>query len=341
MAQFIPEFVFFEPDALNYPLGEELYHRFQAMDLPIRMTTSHNHVTGIPGDTANKAYRNAKKTLVVGVKKSFDLEQSKPSADFSLPASTGCPAHCHYCYLQTTMGNKPYVRVYVNVEDLLDTAQKYMERRAPQLTTFEAACSSDPVAVEPYTGSLRKMIEFFGEQPLGRLRFVTKFDKVDSLLDANHNGHTRFRFSLNSAYVIRNFEPFTASFKERVEAAGKVARAHYPLGFILAPLMIYEGWQADYTDMLERLADELIPEATEDLTFELIMHRFTATAKKIIQVRYPKSKLVMNEADRKYKWGKYGKGKWVYKNDEAQVLREHVQSEIERCFPKAKVEYFT
>ena len=338
---FLPDFVFFEPDALHYPLGRELYQRYQEQGIPIRMTTSHNQVRGIPGETDVEQYRNAKRTLVVGVRKTLKFEQSKPSAEYAIPLATGCAAHCHYCYLNTNIGTKPYIRVYVNTDDILRQAEAYIREREPEITRFEAACTSDPVSIEHITGNLRRAIEFMGKQPLGRLRFVTKFHHVDSLLDAAHNKHTRFRFSMNADYVIKHFEPGTSTFAQRLEAAGKVAKAGYPLGFILAPLYWFEGWEEGYTDLLERLREQLVPEAMEDLTFELIQHRFTKVAKKLILQRYPKTKLEMNEEERKYKWGKYGKGKYVYPDVQAKALREHLEKEITRLFPQAKIEYFT
>lgn len=341
MKPFIPDLVFFEPDALNYPMGEELYEKFKSLGVPIKQTTSHNRVTGIPGDSPTEAYRNAKRTLVVGVRKTLKFDTSKPSAEYAIPISTGCMGHCHYCYLQTTMSAKPYLRVYVNMDDILAQADQYIAERAPEITRFEAACTSDPVGLEPLTGSLKRLIEHFGQTELGRLRFVTKYDTVDSLLDAKHNKHTRFRFSMNADYVIKNFEPATAPYHDRIAAAGKVARADYPLGFILAPLMRFDGWQEGYRDLIERLSRELPLEAKKDLTFELIMHRFTKTAKRTILERYPKTKLEMDEESRKYKWGKYGRGKYVYKDDEAVELKDFIVEQIDELFPEAKIEYFT
>ena len=338
---FVPDYVFVEPAALDYPLGQELYRRYQKEGVPIQMTTSHNQVRGIPGETDVEKYRNAKRTLVIGVRKTLKFEPSKPSAEYALPLATGCVGHCHYCYLNTNVGTRPYIRVYVNTDEIFAQALKYMQERPEEITRFEAACTSDPVSIEHITGNLKRAIEFMGQQEYGRLRFVTKFHHVDSLLDAKHNGHTRFRFSMNADYVIRHFEPGTSSFERRLEAAGKVARAGYPLGFILAPLYRFDGWEAGYSEMLERLSEQLVPEAMEDLTFELIQHRFTKIAKNLILQRYPKTRLEMNEADRKYKWGKYGKGKYVYPDQQAKALQHHLEAEIARLFPKARVEYFT
>ncbi len=338
---FVPDMVFFEPQALKYPLGKELYERYEREQIPLRMTTSHNQVRGIPGETDVEQYRNAKRTLVVGVRKTLTFEQSKPSAEYAIPLATGCAAHCHYCYLNTNIGTKPYLRVYVNTDEILARAEAYIAERVPEITRFEAACTSDPVSIEHITGNLKRAIEFMGRQKYGRLRFVTKFHHVDSLLDAQHNKHTRFRFSMNADYVIKNFEPGTSSFQERIEAAGKVAKAGYPLGFILAPLYWHEGWEQGYTELIEKLSDQLTEDAKSDLTFELIQHRFTKVAKNLILKRYPKTKLQMNEEERKYKWGKYGKGKYVYPDVQAKALQAHLESEIARHFPQARIEYFT
>ncbi|MGA9228080.1 MAG: spore photoproduct lyase family protein, partial [Mesobacillus sp.] len=108
MKAFVPQLVYIEPNALEYPLGRELKEKFEKMGLEIRETTSHNQVRGIPGDNELQQYRNAKSTLVVGVRRTLKFDTSKPSAEYAIPLATGCMGHCHYCYLQTTLGSKPY-----------------------------------------------------------------------------------------------------------------------------------------------------------------------------------------------------------------------------------------
>ncbi|MEW9699156.1 spore photoproduct lyase [Paenibacillus sp. SI8] len=338
---FVPELVYFEPNAMNYPKGRQIYEWAQQQRLEIHMTTSHNQIRDLPGESELEKYRIAKRTLVVGIRKTLKFDTSKPSAEYAIPIATGCMGHCHYCYLQTTLGAKPYIRIYVNIDDILSAAQKYIEEREPEVTRFEAACTSDPVGLEHISGSLKQLIEFMGQQEHGRLRFVTKYHHVEPLLDAKHNKHTRFRFSVNADYVIKNFEPGTSKFHERIEAAGKVAKAGYPLGFIIAPIVWHDGWEDGYKLLLERLRNELPIEATRDLTFEMIQHRFTKTAKTVIQKRYPKTKLEMDEEKRKYKWGRWGQGKYVYPDEQANALREFITEQIFDKFPEAKIEYFT
>lgn len=340
ISQFVPKRVIFEQQALEYPLGQELYERFQKMNIPIQFTGSHNRVTGIPGKTHQEAFGEAKGTLVVGIRKSKDFLGCKPSAHYQLPLATSCPSMCEYCYLATTLGKKPYLRAYVNIDDILNQASRYIQERAPEITCFEGAATSDPIPIEYLTGVLHKTIEFFGTQPLGRFRFVTKHDKVDSLLAAVHNGHTRFRFSVNAATIIEKYEHATPSMVERVIAAGKVARAGYPLGFIIAPIFYYDNWQQDYHSLLEVLDEQLPQEARKDLTFELISHRFTKRAKNNILDLFPETTLPLNEEERKYKYGQFGYGKYIYQEQEMNEMKNYMNTEIARFFPQAKVEYF-
>ncbi|WP_404432244.1 spore photoproduct lyase [Sutcliffiella horikoshii] len=341
MKPFVPQLVYIEPRALDYPLGVELKNKFESMGLEIRETTSHNQIRNLPGDNDFQKYRTAKSTLVVGVRKTLKFDSSKPSAEYAIPFATGCMGHCHYCYLQTTMGSKPYIRTYVNLDEIFDAADKYMQERAPEITRFEASCTSDIVGIDHLTHSLKKAIEYFGKSEHGMLRFVTKFHHVDHLLDADHRGKTRFRFSVNADYVIKNFEPGTSSLDLRIEAAAKVAGANYPLGFIVAPIYLHEGWEEGYKTLFQKLYDKLPAHATEDLTFELIQHRFTKPAKRVIQQNYPMTKLELDEAKRQYKWGRYGIGKYVYTKDEATDIKETLSEYIHSYFPQARIEYFT
>lgn len=338
---FVPELVYFEPAALDYPKGRRIKEWVEREGIPFRMTTSHNQIRDLPGESELEQYKIAKRTLVVGVRKTLKFDTSKPSAEYAIPIATGCMGHCHYCYLQTTLGAKPYIRVYVNMDDILAAARGYIEERKPEITRFEAACTSDPVGLEPITGSLAELIAFMADQEHGRLRFVTKFHHVDSLLGIRHNGHTRIRFSINSKYVIKHFEPSTSRFEDRIEAAAKVARAGYPLGFIIAPIIWYDGWEAGYAELIDTLADALPAELAKGLTFELIQHRFTKTARNVIEKRYPRTKLEMDIEKRKYKWGRWGQGKYVYPDEKADALRLFLSERIFDRFPEASIDYFT
>lgn len=341
MSLWKPDRVYFEAAAMETELGKRVMGYCKDNDVPILHTTSHNQVRDLPGKDEKAKFAAAKKTLIVGIKKSQQLEVCKPSADYQFSLMTNCPGACEYCYLFTTQGKKPFVRVYANLDETYETIDKYIEKKLPDTTVFEAASTGDPLGVEHITGALEKTIQHFGKLDKGRLRVVTKYSNVDSLLNINHNKHTRFRFSINSNYVIKNFEHNVDSLKDRIMAAEKMVEAGYPLGFIIAPIMIHEDWQREYQEMLEELHQRIGNKRESFFTFELIQHRFTMNAKNIIEARYPNTKLEMNTEERAKKWGKYGRTKYVYKKDEALELKDHLSDLIMKLFPKAHIQYFT
>ncbi len=135
--------------------------------------------------------------------------------------------------------------------------------------------------------------------------------------------------------MIKYFEPGTSRLHERIAAAAKVAEANYPLGFIIAPIYLHEGWKEGYLEMFEKLDATLPASARKDLTFEMIQHRFTKPAKRVIQENYPMTKLELDEAKRKWKWGRYGIGKYVYTDAEQEEIKDTLGNYIKHFFPKS------
>ena len=335
---FIPRRVIFEKEALQYPLGEKLLQYFQGQGVTIGYTSSHNRVTSIPGKTRAEGFLEGKRTLVVGVRRTKSFETCRPSAHFQLPLATSCPGRCEYCYLMTNLGRKPYVRIYVNIDEILAGARGYIEQRKPEVTVFEGAATSDPVPVEPYAGLLARTIAFFGAQEYGRFRFVTKFTDIDSLLDIPHRGHTRFRFSLNTELIIRQHEHGTPVLAARLSAAKKVAAAGYPLGFLVAPIIALGSWREDYRAMFESAAAAL-EGCPPGLTFELITHRFTRRAKGVIREVYPDTSLDLDEEARTFKFGQFGYGKYVYPAEVMREIRDYFNGLVGEYFREARVAY--
>lgn len=337
---FVPNRIIFEKGSLDYEAGQSIYKEFK--DNPkveIVIVPSNQVKKNIPGENLYDFYREGKKTLVVGVKKGLKFQSCKPSAHFQLPLISGCIGQCQYCYLNTNLGDKPYTKVNVNIDDILKRAEEYMKERLPEETIFEGSATSDPVPVEPYVHSLKKAIEFFGRSSVGRFRFVTKYTDIDSLLDIEHNGRTEIRFTLNTQRVIEDYEARTASIKSRIEASRRVAEAGYPLGFIIAPVFLYDSWREDYKRLLLDLRETLPNNLNHPLTFEVISHRYTTRAKNIIQEVFPETTLPMTDEDRTYKYGQFGYGKFVYTKEQLGEMKEFFEREIKEIFKDGVIKY--
>jgi spore photoproduct lyase len=336
---FVPKRIIFEKNALDYPIGKSIYHNFIAnRDIDIIELRGNKIKENIPGDTPNDFYQEGKSTLVVGVKGSLKFQSCKPSAHYQLPLLSGCIGQCQYCYLNTNLGDKPYMRINVNVEDILDQADLYMKERLPEITIFEGSATSDPVPVEPYSNLLKSTIEHFSKTDYGRFRFVTKYTDVDTLLDIDHKGHTEIRFTINTNKVIQDYERRTPSSEKRIEAARKVLSAGYPMGFLIAPVFLYDHWMEDYRNILIYLRSNLPEQILYPLTFEIISHRYTTRAKNVISEIYPENQLPMNDEERTYKYGQFGYGKYVYPKEQLNNISIFFQNEIATIFKDLEIE---
>ncbi|NJN02406.1 MAG: radical SAM protein [Leptolyngbyaceae cyanobacterium SL_1_1] len=332
----------FTPAALEESWGQQIFERVQSLGLP---TTVQSRLTGLRGETERETYAIAKRTLAVVTAPASQLKLSPipPSADWQFHIAQGCPAHCQYCYLAGSLQGPPVIRVYANLPQILDNLQHY--EAADRLTTYEVSCYTDPLGIEHLTGGLAACIRYFGSRDRAQLRWVSKFDAVDDLIDLPHNGHTRCRFSVNAAAIARSLEGGTATVDQRLQAVRRLALpavqggGGYPVGLVIAPIMLIENWREAYTELLDKAAATLDFEC--DLTFELISHRFTPGSKGILQQWYPKSKLDLDETNRSVKRNKFGGTKYVYEKGTMKELEAFFRGAIAQKFPQAQILYWT
>lgn len=340
----LPDRVIFTPAALEEPWGQQILERVTALNLPIE-ELSRNRLTGLRGETEQETYRLSKRTLAVvtAPPSSFKLSPIPPSADWQFHLAEGCPAHCQYCYLAGSLQGPPVIRAFANLPQILDNLAAY--EHPSNATSFEVSCYTDPLGIEHLTGSLAECIRYFGTRNQGHLRWVSKFNHIESLLGLPHNGRTRCRFSVNAAPISRQFEGGTATVSDRLLALRQLALPQaqggggYPVGLVVAPIMAIEDWQMHYEQLFDQISAVL--DFNCDLTFELISHRFTPTSKDVLTQWYPNTKLDMDESSRSLKRNKFGGIKYVYGTDTMKALRHFFEQEIAHRFPHAKILYWT
>lgn len=73
--------------------------------------------------------------------------------------------------------------------------------------------------------------------------------------------------------------------------------------------------------------------------FEIISHRYTTKAKNRILEIFPETTLPMTDEDRKFKYGQFGYGKYVYPKESMDEIKKFFLTEIKDVFPDSTIKY--
>lgn len=331
--------------------GRRIAERAAALGIDVVELPADRVMLDLPDDP-RRAYAAAKSTLavVVAPPSKRRLQPIAPSADWRVDLAEGCPAHCGYCYLAGSLKGPPITRAYANLDEILAGLPDYLGQgtvtsrsraRSQEGTTFEASCYTDPLALEPLTGSLSAAIAWFGQwQADAQLRFTSKFADVEPLLGLAHGGRTRMRASVNPRAFAR-FEGGTSPVARRLAGLRRMALAGYPVGLTIAPILAADGWEEAYGGLIGEAAEQLADLPNLDLTIELITHRFTPGSKAVLESWYPGSSLDMTARDRTIKRTKFGSEKQVYDTATMRALRSFFERRIADALPSARILYWT
>lgn len=300
-----PDAVYYEENALKYPLGKMLREKYA--DLPWTEIESHNRIPEFQ-KSENKEFPTLKRHLVVGVRKTHAYTPNHKVSDYLVPfTSSGCSAMCLYCYLVCSYNKCSYLRLFVNREEMMDKLVSFSQK-ADRLT-FEIGSNSDLVLENTITGNLPWVIERFAAEGRGRLTFPTKFALTEPLLNLDHGGKTLLRMSLNPETIISKVELGTSALPQRVKALNDVCEAGYPVGILLAPVILLPGWKELYGNLLERLGDELSEKVKKTAFLEIIFMTYSFVQNAINTEAFPGGTPLF---DKTAMTGR-GRGKYCYK----------------------------
>lgn len=317
--------VYYEPNVLDYELGLMLQSKYA--NLPWIPIENHNRIPEMTA-ASNQDFPKLKNHLIIGIRKTHRYVPNQKVSDWLVPyTSSGCKAMCLYCYLVCNYNKCAYLRLFVNREQMLDRLlKKDAAALAPQ--TFEIGSNSDLLLENTITGNLPYTIERFSREGRGSLTFPSKFDMVAPLLHLDHKGKTIFRMSVNPQQIIQKVELGTSPLHARIRALNDMAEAGYPVGLLIAPVILLPDWKHLYGELIEQLADELSVKVMQNGFIEIILMTYSFVQNAINTDAFPNSVPLF---DREIMTGR-GRGKYCYRNDvraEAEAfLREQLAQKL-------------
>ena len=329
---FKPKAIYFEKEIINYPLGQHLMNQYK--ETPKIEIENHNNIEEMR-KKQNSEFANMKSNLIIGVRKTHKFVENHKTSDYLVPyTSSGCTAMCMYCYLVCNYNKCAYLRLFVNREQMLEKIIKVANASEKQLT-FEIGSNSDLILENTITGNLVWTIENFANTEKGFLTLPTKFDMVDGILPLQHNGKIIIRMSVNPEEIINKVEFGTSRLKGRIRAINKLAGAGYKVGILIAPVILVDGWQKLYSDLIKRLNDELSEKVKKNAFFEIILMTYSYVHTRINEEAFPNA---INLYNKDLMTGR-GNGKYGYKEGVRIEAEKYLREEMKKYFPSNRIAY--
>ncbi|HWQ57551.1 MAG TPA: spore photoproduct lyase [Clostridia bacterium] len=316
--------VYYEPACLKYELGQLLRDTYAA--LPWHEIESHNRIAEFSG-AQNRDFPLLKKHLVLGVRKTHNYVPNHKVSDWLVPyTSSGCRAMCLYCYLVCNYNKCAYLRLFVNREEMMEKLLR-RDACAERPETYEIGSNSDLVLENEVTGNLPWTIECFAKAGRGKLTFPTKFDMVEPLLSLDHRGKTIFRMSVNPEETIRKVELGTSPLGARIKALNEMHAVGYPIGILIAPVILTPDWKALYGALVERLADELGEGVKRGGFIEIILMTYSYVHNAINREAFPNAPSPYDPA---LMIGR-GRGKYRYRDEVRREAEAYLRDKLAHC----------
>ena len=326
------DMVYYEPAALRYELGRSMREKYA--HLPWVEIENHNRIP-LLSQAKNRDFPKLKQHLIIGVRKTHKYVPNHKVSDYLVPyTSSGCRAMCLYCYLVCNYNKCAYLRLFVNREQMLDKLLK-TDAASPRSQTFEIGSNSDLVLENMITNNLAWTIERFAREGRGRLTFPTKFEMVKPLLDLDHRGKTIFRMSVNPPEIIRRIELGTSSLDGRIRALNAMCEAGYPVGLLIAPVILMPDWKKQYGELIERLTDSLSDKVKCLGFIEIILMTYSYVQNAINTEAFPNA---LQPFDPVLMTGR-GRGKYCYRAPVRSEAEAFLREKLAQCLGDMSILY--
>jgi spore photoproduct lyase len=271
--------ILIEPAAAEHPRGRQILDRFaQAERVEI---ASHWNIPNLHGDSdkVEEWVRTKRSVLVLGIKKTLTVRPNGRSGDFIAPShSNGCAMACAYCYVSRRKGYANPITTFVNIDGIAAAIERHAGNLGPKTTPNQVDercwvydvgengdCSVDALICD----NVRDLTALFRRLPNAKGSFATKYVNRD-LLSYDPAGGMRIRFSLMPAELARTLDVRTSPIAERIAAIDDFVRAGWEVHLNFSPVVAYEGWTADYTNLFRQVDALLSERAKAQLAAEVI-----------------------------------------------------------------------
>jgi spore photoproduct lyase family protein len=341
--------IYAEPDARESARGQDILARFP--DAEIVEVPSHWQIPELHGNAGNvdRWVRVKTETLVLGVKKSLSARPNGRSSDFIAPStSNGCAMACAYCYVPRRKGYANPITVFTNIDKITKYLRGHVGRQGvkpepdqidPHAWVYDIGENSDCSVDALVSDNVLDLVSTFRDLPTAKASFATKFVNRD-LLGYDPQGRTRVRFSLMPENDSKLIDIRTSTIGERIAAIDDFVAAGYEVHLNFSPVVLRDGWERDWAELLQRLDDETGPAFRQQAAVEIIMLTHNKDLHEVNLGWHPKAEDVLWRPDlQQPKRSQTGMWNVRYRNNPKREAVETLRSLIEDHTPWLRVRY--
>ena len=213
----------------------------------------------------------------------------------TLDAVSNCGYNCSYCSIQAFYNGNQVIfdRKFAKKLSTLNLDPQ-------KLYHIGTGQSSDSLMWGNSNGVADTLIAFARDNPNVILELKSKSANINHLLQSTLPPNLICTWSLNTPTLITHEEHGTATLEKRLQAARRIADGGTIVGFHLHPIIHYDKWRVDYTQLIQQLQSLFQPEEVALLSMGTLT--FTKQVIRKIRERRNRSqilKLPLTEADGK------------------------------------------
>ena len=172
----------------------------------------------------------------------------------TIDAVQGCSLGCSYCSIQTF-----YTDGKISIDKNLAEKLSKIPLDPNKNYHIGSGQSSDSLAIGNREGVLDAQLEFARKNSNIILEFKTKSSNIDHLVKTNIPKNVFVSWSLNPQLFIDNEEHGTASLDQRISSARKLSDKGVLVGFHFHPIVYYDNYEKDYTDIVKKVMSTFKP----------------------------------------------------------------------------------
>lgn len=203
-----------------------------------------------------------------------------------------CPLGCTYCILQYYLSDS-IITVHANLDDLWTQLDVFLDKNKDRTIRIGTGELGDSLILDHLTGNSKELISYFKHKPNALFELKTKTVNIENILDSEPASNIVVSWSLNSSKIAETEEEGSPTIEQRIDAAKRVSERGFRVGFHFDPLILFPGYEKDYSDVVEHLLENIDPGRIAWISLGSL--RFPPSLKTVIQERFPETKIIYSE----------------------------------------------